>query len=148
MKKVVKNIKDFEKSAKKSQNLAKKYEKLLKNDFIEFVEGVQEDEPLKDEAVNIYFVLEFSQNDIVLSYSADEKLFSIFDYGAYFPHDAEYFYSNALKQLARQLFDKKSISKQAVFDMLKKVVFEASNKISFFKNHRIYFGERFSEVYA
>ncbi len=147
-KKITKNGEKFLKNKEKFKKNQKKLEifQQIKKDFFEWLYGIQEDEPLQIEAKNIYFVVEFLQNDIVLSYSADENILPKFDYGAYFPLEAEYFYSNALKQLSQNLFIKKSISKSEVFDMLKNVCFDVSNKLDFFEDRKVFFGERFKDI--
>lgn len=140
----IKNIKKIKNTQKNNSKISKNSE--IIKDFINWVEGIQEDEPIRIEANNVYFIVEFLQNDIVLSYSADERQFDVFDYGAYFPLEAEYFDCPMLKELARNMFDKKLVSKAYVKNLLFQVVLTCSKKIVFFKNKTIFFGERFSKV--
>ena len=140
-KKSVKNPAKITKISKKSHIF-----KQMSKDFVDWVNGIEEDEPLKTEAKNIYFIVEFRQNDIAFSYSADEKIFDVFDYGTYFPLEAEYFNSGSLKQISNLIFDKKSISISFAFDMLKSVVFSNVYSFDFFENHNIFYGKRFSKV--
>ena len=116
------------------------------NDFLFFLNSVQEDKPIPRETKFVYFIVDFSNNDIILSYSADEKLFSIFDYGFYCPSDAQHFWSQQLSILSIQLFDKKIITKNEVFDLLKKITLSAKVKCDFLKNYKAYFGERFTKI--
>ena len=134
MKKITKNDKFFN-----------KFVNQIKQDFVEWIVGIQEDDPIFGEAKYVYFVVDFSQNNIQISYSADERIFTIFDYGSYFPLEAQNFDSFALKNLSVELFDKKNISKKLVFDMLKNVCL-TSRRIDFLKNKNIFFGERFDFV--
>ena len=140
-KKLTKNIKKSVQNIKKNSQISQ-----IVDDFIAWIYGIQEDEPLKSEAKNIYFIVELSQNDIVLSYSADEKLLGIFDYGAYFPLEAEYFDCSKLKALAKKLFDKQNFSKHDVKKLLFDVVSTGAKSIDFFAGHKIFLGERFSKV--
>ena len=93
------------------------------NDFLAWICGIQEDEPLPYEICNVYFIVSFSNNDIELSYSADDKNLSIFDFGAYFPQEAEYMFSDALKQVSKNLFFSEiPQSMSAIFNGLKSIV--------------------------
>lgn len=115
-------------------------------DFIDFLHGIQEDKPIPKETKYVYFVVDFSNNDISLSYSADEKLFDFFDFGAYFPLDAQHFWSQELSAIAVELFDKKTISKKYVLEVLKGICFSAKFECEFLKSRIVIFGERFSKV--
>ena len=149
-----------DKNNQQIKNLIKKTENTTNNavntsifnrickDFVDWVNGIQEDEPLKTEAKNIYFLLEYKQNDFVFSYSADEKILQILDYGAYFPLEAEYLYSSALKELANDVFQNKTLSKLTVLTTLKKVVISNLHKFDFFDGHNVYFGIRLSKNQA
>lgn len=147
----IKNIKKYNKITKNSKNCLN-FDKnsliftQISKDFVDWINGVEEDDPIKTEAKNIYFIAEFNQNDIVLSYSADERVFIIFDYGAYFPLEAEYFYSGILRDISKLVFEKKSIEKHKVLDMLKLVIKQNLKHFEFLKNRKIYFGKRFSKV--
>ena len=137
------------KNTKKNTNFSRIFQLLttqIKKDFVDWIVGIQEDEPIKFEAKYVYFIVDFSQNDIALSYSADERLLKTFDYGDYFPLEAEYLFSTALKTLAVKLFTKKSISKLVVLDMLKNICLSSSNCIDFLSDKMIFFGERFKNV--
>jgi|GEM_PF-6526230 len=128
--------------------MIKKYlKKAILNQFVEFLLGVQEDKHIPGETKIVYFIVDFSNNDIDLSYSADERLFDIFDYGWYFPPDAQHFWSHELETIAVELFDKKSITKKQVMLLLKDITLSAKTKCDFLKNYTGYFGERFSKVY-
>ena len=115
-------------------------------DFLAWIEGIQEETPLSNEIKNIYFILEFAQNDVVLSYSGDDKNLVVFDYGAYFPLEAQYFFSLNLKQLAKQVFEHKKNLKDEIFEMLKDVVFSASKQLFYLCDKNIFFGFRFDTV--
>ena len=118
------------------------------NDFLAWICGIQEDDPLPYEIYNVYFIVNFSNNDIELSYSADDKNLQIFDFGAYFPQEAEYMFSDALKQVAKNLFlNKKSHTFAKVLNSLKTIVLSATKQVDFLKNKNIFFGKRFDFVY-
>lgn len=129
-------------------NCDKKYSYFSRiyQNFCDWLVGIQEDDPLPFETQNIYFIVEFGQNDIALSYSADDKNLKIFDYGSYFPLEAQYFFSAEMINLSYELFVKKSISKNFVLDMLKSLVSRAKKELSFLHNRHIFIGERFSDV--
>lgn len=145
-------------SSQKLNSTAKKQSKIIKNDakyinfspiyqdFCDWLVGIQEDDPLPFETKNIYFIVEFGQNDIAFSYSADDRNLQIFDYGSYFPLEAQYFFSAEMINLSYELFVKKSISKRDVFDMLKSLVLRAKKELNFLQNKHIFIGERFSDV--
>ena len=131
--------------------MIKKVQKTIKfnvilRDFVNFLKGIQEDMPIPRETKNVYFIVNFSNCNIELSYSADEKLFKFFDYGFYMPLDAQFFWSHELNSVSHQLFDKHSISKKVVMFFLNKIVFEAKNKCKFLNKYRAFFGERFKRV--
>lgn len=114
------------------------------NDFYRWICDIEEDTPIPFETKNVYFLVEFSQNDIVLSYSADEKLFDIFDYGMFSPIDSQYFCSNELKKISKQIFDlKKTYLKNEIYSILKDIVFLATKKANFFFNYNIFYAKRF-----
>ena len=116
-------------------------------DFLAWICGIQEDFPIPREICNVYFVLDFSNNDIVLSYSGDEKRFDFFDLGMYCTHEGEYLFSNELKNLSKDIFEhKKTISKNEVFDMIKNIVFVGVKRLEFLKSKRIFFGLMHSKV--
>ena len=118
------------------------------NDFLAWICGIQEDEPLPYEICNVYFIVSFSNNDIELSYSADDKNLSIFDFGAYFPQEAEYMFSDALKQVSKNLFFSEiPQSMSAIFNGLKSIVLTATKQLDFLKNKNIFFGKRFDLVH-
>ena len=118
------------------------------NNFCNWLIGIVEDTPIPREAKNIYFIVEFNQNDIVLSFSADEKNLSLFDYGTFFPLEGEYFLCKEIRQLASCLFIKKSISKTDVLDMLKTVASKAKTELDFLYSKNIFIGERFSKIFV
>ena len=143
-----KNIrKNIKKTQKNKQNAIKKriFNNIYK-DFYDWLSGIQEDEPMPFEVKNIYFIVEFLQNDIALSYSGDENLLNVFDYGFYSPLEGQYFDCNALKEIANDVFIKKSISQNKVYALLKKIVFDVSPKLWFLKNKHIFFGIRYSKI--
>ena len=120
--------------------------KVIFNDFLAWIDGIQEDFPIPREICNVYFIVEFFQNDIVLSYSGDDKKLKIFDYGTYFPLEAEYFYSGELKELSKQIFESKKNLKTEIFEFLRDMVFIAVKKLKFLKAKSIFFGMRFKKV--
>lgn len=115
-------------------------------DFCDWLVGIQEDDPLPVETTNIYFIVQFSQNDIAFSYSADDRNLTCFDYGSYFPLEAQYFFCDELKTLSQQLFIKKNISKQDVFDMLNLLILKAKKELDFLSSKHIFVGERFEKI--
>ena len=117
------------------------------NDFLYFLNSNQEDYPIPRETKFVYFVVDFSNKDIDLSYSADERKLDVFDYGWYFPIDAQHFWSKHLANLSKELFDKKLISKKQVLKILKDIVLSAKKSCDFLKNYTAFFGERFAKVY-
>lgn len=149
-------IKNFKKNTIKHNN-NKNYQKNSKNiqyfdkiyiNFCNWLVGIQEDDPLPFEIKNIYFIVEFKQNDIVISYSADDKTLISFDYGTYFPIEAQYFFCSELRDLSKQYFVKKSISKQYVFDMLNMLILRAKTELNFLSSKQIFFGERFNKIFV
>lgn len=115
-------------------------------DFIKFLNGIQEDAPIPRETKFIYFIVDFSNNDINLSYSADERKFEIFDFGWYMPLDAQHFWSSELNKLSHELFDKNSITKKEALELLFDVVLSAKNFCDFLKDYTAFFGERFKKI--
>ena len=149
------------KEAKNKQNnnvKTKKQQKLLKNNkkilnfeqiyknFYYWLVGIQEDDPLPFEIKNIYFIVEFNQNEIVISYSADDKTLNIFDYGTYFPLEAQYFFCSEFRELSLNFFVKKSISKKDILDMLNLLVSNAKTELDFLSSKNIFIGERFNII--
>lgn len=123
------------------------FEQIYKN-FYYWLAGIQEDDPLPFEIKNIYFIVEFNQNDIVVSYSADDKNLQYFDYGTYFPLEAQYFFCRELSKLLKQFFIKKSISKSEVFNMLNSLVSKAKTELDFLSSKQIFVGERFNKIFV
>ena len=115
--------------------------------FHDWLAGIQEDDPLPFEIKNIYFIIEFTQNSIMVSYSADDKNLELFDYGSYFPLEAQFFFSAEMINLSYELFVKKNISKKDVFDMLKSLVLRAKKELNFLQNKHIFIGERFDKIF-
>ena len=103
------------------------------SDFLMFLHGIQEDTPIPRETKYVYFVVDFSNGDICLSYSADEKKFMFFDYGAYCPLEAQYFFCGELSKLAIWLFDKKCVTKKQVMSVLKDITLSAKKCCNFLK---------------
>lgn len=135
------------KSQKNHKNLIKnEQKKQIFKDFLDWLNGIQEDEPIPLEVNYIYFILDFSQNDIVLSYTGDENFLTKLDYGFYSPLEGQYFDCKVLKILAQQVFIKKSRTKKQVFDLLKKVCLNVAPQVWFLKEKQIYFGLRFSKT--
>lgn len=130
-----------------NQKILTKSDKTIKKMLIEWLAGIQQDDPLPYEIKNIYFIVDFANNDIELSYSASDVDLQIFDYGFYQPLEAEYFYCAPLKQIAQNFFQKKSkLSKQQIVLWLKNLCFFACNSLDFLKNKNIFFGERFEII--
>ena len=124
-----------------------KNEPIIKQMLKEWLCVIQQDTPLPYEIKNIYFILDFSNNDIELSYSASDIDLPIFDYGFYQPLEAEYFYCNQLKTLAKNLYQKKSkLSKKQIFNWLQSLCFMVCSSLDFFKNKNIFFGEKFKAI--
>ena len=117
-------------------------------DFCNWLVGICEDTPIPIETKNIYFIVEFVQGDIVISFSADDKNLLYFDYGTFFPLEAEYFFSSNLNLLAINLFIKKSISKTQVLNMLKELILKAKSQLDVLSSKNIFFGERFAKIYS
>lgn len=148
------------KSKQKFNKTAKMHSKIVNNcanyanfiqiyqNFHDWLAGIQEDDPLPFETKNIYFIVEFTQNSIMVSYSADDKNLELFDYGSYFPLEAQYFFSAEIINLSYELFVKKSISKKDVFDMLKSLVLRAKKELNFLQNKHIFIGERFDKIFV
>ena len=144
------------------ENLIKNKQILIKNsqkqrifdDFMFWVNGIQEDEPLPFEVKYIYFVLDFSNNDITLSYTGSEIKLPFFELSLYSLLEGEYFFSGELNILSHQLFDykkksknKNSISKQDAFNMLQDIVFAGTKKLKFLNGKRVFFGFKNKKVY-
>ena len=121
------------------------FNKIYRN-FCNWLVGIVEDTPIPSEAKNIYFIVEFGQNDIAVSFSADDKNLCIFDYGSFFPLEAECFFCEEIRHIASCLFSKKSISKTDVLDMLKMFVSKAKKELDFLFSKNIFVGERFAEI--
>ena len=118
------------------------------NEIFLWLSGLQEDEPMPLEVKYVYFILEFKQNDIALSYSGDENKLQFFDYGFYSPLEGQYFNSYNLKQISKDFFTrKKSISKTDIFNMLKTACFKASQQLWFTKDKTVFFGYRFNKLF-
>lgn len=104
-------------------------------DFLYWVLGIQEDDPLPYEINYIYFLISFSNNACTLVYVGSENFEKQPVNFEYFPLEAQYFYNQtfnqiteinlallALKQLLEDSFDNPEFKKM-------------------FKNKKIYFGE-------
>ena len=130
--------KDFEEKNKKISQFCV--------DFCKFLIDTEEDDPLPFEANYIYLILDFSCNDVAISYSADEQKFDFFDYGKYFPVSAHYFWSNILQDLSKKIFDKKTSQKKEAIKLLVIASKKAKQKCSFLRGKTIFVGERFSKV--
>lgn len=150
-----KHYENLNKNRKKAKKIRKIDKKLIKNtqkqqiskDFIAWLDGIQEDEPVPLEVNYIYFVLDFSQNDIVLSYSGDENILPFFDLGFYAPLEGQYFDCNALRDISKDIFiNKKSELKAEIFELLKNVVFANKNKFWFIKNKKVFYGVKFDKI--
>ena len=116
-------------------------------DFVSWIDGIQEDEPVPYEVKYIYFILELSNNDIALSYTGSDKQLKIFERAMYSPLEGEYLFSTSLKQLAKEKFEyKKNISNFDVFEMLKNIIFAGVKKLVFLKNKEILFGYKFDKI--
>ena len=127
--------------------MTKKLQKnIILNEFIKFLQNVEEDNHIPRETKYVYFIVDFSNNDIEISYSADERLFKVFDYGWYMPLNAEHFFSRELNKISHKLFDEKSLTKKEVFLFLKSITLSAKNKCDFLKNYVAYFGEKFKKI--
>ncbi len=140
----------MKKIAKKSQKVDV-FDDILKDfrvDFVDWLYGINEDDPIPGETKNVYIILEFNQNFITISYSTDERVFDTFDYGMFCPLEAQCFLSSSIVKLSNIVFSKKSKSKKYIFDLLKQNILSISKEVSFFKDKRIFVGERFKKVFV
>lgn len=133
------------------QNFQKNNKKIAQNkqffsDFCSFLQSVEEDAPLPNETKYVYFIVDFSNKDVAVSYSANEQNLKIFDYGTYCPVSAQYVFSDVLNKLAKQIFDKKTSSKNDALILLKSASKVAKQKCKFLKNSSIFVGERFQQT--
>lgn len=119
----------------------------IKQDLFQWVKGINEDDPLPYEIKYIYFIVSFKNKDIELSYTGADVKLTFFDFGPYLPLEAEYFYSNSLKFISKNLYNKKSnISKQEILDFLHSCCLSLKNNIGFLMSTQIFFGERFTNI--
>lgn len=127
--------------------ITKKQKNSIKYEFIQWILSVEEDTPLPYETKNVYIIIDFSNNDIAISYSADERKFAIFDYGFFCPIDAQYFSCDTLKKIAKNVFCKNyKITTIEVLSTLHSIIFEATKNINFFNSYTIFIGERFKNL--
>ena len=120
---------------------------LIKADFFEWIKGIQEDDPLPYEIQNIYFILDLKNNDLQLSYSADDRALKVFDYGAYFPLEAQYFYSNTMKKLLLNSSENHlNLIKKELLEFLKNICLNSKAHFPFFQDKHIFFGLRFKQI--
>lgn len=134
-------------SKKSCINFLKKHKLQIQTLLADWLINIQQQDPLPFEITNIYFILDFSNNDIELSFSASDINLLIFDYGFYQPLEAEYFYCSYLKQLAQKVNIKKSKDiQQQVFLFLKQICFDVGKSLDFLKNKNLFFGKRFDII--
>lgn len=130
-----------------NKNLSLKDKQLTRNMFKEWLVQIQQDSPLPYEIKNIYFIVDFANNDIELSYSASDIDLKFFDYGFYQPLEAEYFFCLPLKKLAKKMPQKKSkLAKEQVFLFLKELCLSVCKSLDFLQHKRIFVGERFDSI--
>ena len=143
-----KNKNNYKKRIKNTIKLIKNSQKLqISKDFVDWLNGIQEDEPMPFEVEYIYFVLDFSQNDIVFSYSGDENILPLYDLGFYAPLEGQYFDCAVLKDIGKDIFEnKKSELKKQVFELLKSIVFENVNRFWFLKNKKVFYGIKYQKL--
>ncbi|HAJ77579.1 MAG TPA: hypothetical protein DCO89_00725 [Clostridiales bacterium] len=135
--------KNNKKIIKNSTNSIKKHDlERIYKEFYDWLSGIQEDEPMPLEVNNVYFIVEFFQNDVAISYTGDENSLSIFDYGFYSPLEGQYFDCAILKQISNDVFVKKSISQNEVYGFIKNMVFSVAPKLWFIKDKQIFCGIR------
>ena len=140
-----KNLKNSKKNSKNNVKNSKKTQ--ISQEFIDWLNGIQEDEPMPLEVKNIYFILDFSQNDIALSYSGDENFLDVLDYGFYSPLEGQYFDSIILKEYSNLIFNlKKNRLKTEVYNLLFEVVKSTFNQFWFLENKNIFYGLRFKNA--
>jgi hypothetical protein len=127
--------------------ISKSQKNIIQKELMEWVKGIQEDEPVPYEVKHIYFIVSFVSGDIELSYSGNENRLTIFDYGFYSPLEGQYFYCNELKNVAKILAQKKSTeTKTEVYNFLKTACLSVASRIDFLKDKKIYFGNRFEKL--
>lgn len=116
-------------------------------DFASWLAGIEEDNPLPFEVGFVYFIYETKNNNITLSYSASEKELHIFDYAKYCPLEAQFFDSQTLKQLSKEIFEKKlDVLLTELTNFLKRLCLNSKNRFSFLKDKKILFGKRFDII--
>ncbi|MGN1212665.1 MAG: hypothetical protein ACI4TZ_01365 [Christensenellales bacterium] len=132
-----------------NKNLTLKDKEQIKQMLKKWLGQIQQDNPLPYEIKNIYFIVDFANNDIELSFSASDRDLKVFDYGFYQPLEAEYFFCLPLKKLAKKMPQKKSKpAKQQVFLFLKELCLSVCNSLDFLQHKRIFVGKRFDIIQA
>lgn len=122
--------------------MTKKQQKQIEWEFKSWLGGVQEDDPLPLEIKYIYFIVDFSNNNIELSYSGSEMLQDTYDYAEFFPLEAQCFFCTTLFDLAK----KPNFSKQQILSFLKPICKNVANQFDFLKNKIVLFGERWQKI--
>lgn len=125
----------------------------IKTKLAAWLSQIQQDNPLPHEICVVYFIVDFANGDIELSYSADDQFTHVLDYGSYQPLEAEYFFCAELHQTANKVFALnagqqkkiKHIKQQIVFE-LKQVCTSVCSGFNFLKNKIIVVGERFVKI--
>lgn len=119
----------------------------ISTDFASWLAGIEEDDPLPFEIEFVYFIYETKNNNLTLSYSASEKELHIFDYAKYCPLEAQFFDSQTLKQLSKEIFEKKlDVLLTELTNFLKRMCLNSKNRFSFLKDKKILFGKRFDII--
>ncbi|MGN1221598.1 MAG: hypothetical protein ACI4TT_00005 [Christensenellales bacterium] len=132
-----------------NKNISLKDREQIKQMLKNWISQIQQDNPLPYEIKNIYFIVDFANNDIELSYSASDRDLKVFDYGFYQPLEAEYFFCLPLKKLAKKMPQKKSkLLKQQILLFLKDLCYFVCNSLDFLQYKRIFVGERFDIIQA
>ena len=132
---------------KKTEIVTNQSKDAIKQMLKEWLLNIQQNNPLPYEITNIYFIVDFSNNDIELSYSASDIDLQVIDYGFYQPLEAEYFYCEQLKQIAKDMHQKKSkLTKQQILLFLNDLCMSVWISLDFLKNKNIVFGERFNVI--
>ena len=104
-------------------------------DFLYWILGIQEDDPLPHEINYVYFLITFSNNTCTLVYAGSENFEKQLVNFEYFPLEAQYFYNQTFNQITEI-----NLALLALKQLLEDSFDNKKFKIMF-KNKKIYFGE-------
>lgn len=116
----------------------------IENEFKQWLMGIQEDDPLPYEISYVYFLVDFLNNDIAVSYTGSDRPLIIFDFAMYCPLEAEYFFCSELRQIAQSRLNKQS--KKQFLEQLTASILKVVKSLPFLKNKKVFVGERFEKV--